>query len=869
MFEKCEVCDHTEFTVDAGFHYCMECGTKSQQHGQELIDECMDNLPSQGAATIKLKKDKKIKRITSWEQANYVLLGYAERLVALGAGEDFKLTVLQLWTTYLRRIEVAFFSKDKPERPRLHVFHRKIDAEIIYDRKRVRRKTRSKKTPTNSEVQSEGAGSSSVVSRLSSIRKARADQRQLLNAEYESYRTSQRSDVNASLHELSIQSLNSSRTAESSERTTARKIQYSRSARVIMKRKLKMSTGHINRHERDVEEQLSCHQLQRGVRKSKSNTSGVTVQTFDGQDPENLKGSLLAAILCLALNVSKSDLQMADLARFYREDHFSQSNLLQYLPEKLDPSCYSEVLPTLKNTTISHEELRLAVGSLTNFLHVEPVAPNLLKLCKRYLEELCLPMDLSIYLERLMAVFPPQIRFDGGFKFPNFEGRCMAFIIFILKLLFGVNDCTELKMSKSASKLNRKMAGLGLFDTSVFVFTEWIRYLEMRKVILSQVNHSINRLVTRDEGSRPNVDLFIDYMTRRKHADETLPLISCSFDKKHMSKLKETVSNIVDTHHRQGLSRNSRSNIEFEPSLTPYKSYLEQFLLAHNKDGKVHVPDYMRQDHTSRIISAFVDSADLKYLLLFNHQVRLVTKKAPPTVKLFHYVKSCTVTDFLSNQERQDPFKRAEYCSEAEWNPPKTLARPTQTEDNTHEAIIDRILIRNETERQLTDMIIASRRQDQESSTINDPEESTVAAESSSELFSQQSMGVAPNQTAEAIASGRGKSVHLLTPNYDYWVRFYGGGEANSGETYDERIAPGLPNNFRIVLEECARIVESRPELLYRELMTLETYFFYAVQPVERFFPSATGDNPPEVLFETTRPLGADPKRVLYAKRKY
>ena len=67
----------------------------------------------------------KLNRITSWEQANYILLGFTDLLVTFGAGSGFKLTVLQLWTTYLRRMEIAFFDKEAPELPRLPVFYQK------------------------------------------------------------------------------------------------------------------------------------------------------------------------------------------------------------------------------------------------------------------------------------------------------------------------------------------------------------------------------------------------------------------------------------------------------------------------------------------------------------------------------------------------------------------------------------------------------------------------------------------------------------------------------------------------------------------------------------------------------------------------
>ena len=38
MADACEVCGLNEFTAEAGFFYCVECGTKSQR-GQEMIDD--------------------------------------------------------------------------------------------------------------------------------------------------------------------------------------------------------------------------------------------------------------------------------------------------------------------------------------------------------------------------------------------------------------------------------------------------------------------------------------------------------------------------------------------------------------------------------------------------------------------------------------------------------------------------------------------------------------------------------------------------------------------------------------------------------------------------------------------------------------
>lgn len=57
--------------------------------------------------------------LTTYEEFNYILLGLVNELIVIGVNSDFKLTVLQLWTEYLRRTEVAFFSKDDYDLPKL------------------------------------------------------------------------------------------------------------------------------------------------------------------------------------------------------------------------------------------------------------------------------------------------------------------------------------------------------------------------------------------------------------------------------------------------------------------------------------------------------------------------------------------------------------------------------------------------------------------------------------------------------------------------------------------------------------------------------------------------------------------------------
>lgn len=56
---------------------------------------------------------------TSWELYNFVLIGLTNELIELGIPSEIKLTILQLWATYLGKIEVAFISTKKKCLPKL------------------------------------------------------------------------------------------------------------------------------------------------------------------------------------------------------------------------------------------------------------------------------------------------------------------------------------------------------------------------------------------------------------------------------------------------------------------------------------------------------------------------------------------------------------------------------------------------------------------------------------------------------------------------------------------------------------------------------------------------------------------------------
>lgn len=57
--------------------------------------------------------------MTSWEGFNFALVGLVDELICLGANPKLKMVVLKLWSNYLRKMEVAFYSNDGSALPKL------------------------------------------------------------------------------------------------------------------------------------------------------------------------------------------------------------------------------------------------------------------------------------------------------------------------------------------------------------------------------------------------------------------------------------------------------------------------------------------------------------------------------------------------------------------------------------------------------------------------------------------------------------------------------------------------------------------------------------------------------------------------------
>jgi TATA box-binding protein-associated factor RNA polymerase I subunit B len=58
---------------------------------------------------------------TSWEYYNFILKGLVDELISLGANRAIKVVVLQLWATYLKKLDAAFTSNEEVRLPKLGI----------------------------------------------------------------------------------------------------------------------------------------------------------------------------------------------------------------------------------------------------------------------------------------------------------------------------------------------------------------------------------------------------------------------------------------------------------------------------------------------------------------------------------------------------------------------------------------------------------------------------------------------------------------------------------------------------------------------------------------------------------------------------
>ncbi|XP_067628470.1 TATA box-binding protein-associated factor RNA polymerase I subunit B [Eurosta solidaginis] len=657
----CTVCGERQFALREGFYYCQECGTKQEQVRDVEVELGEEFTGSRNLKKQKIKVKNEKPNLTSWECYNYILRGLVNDLLSYGAKEELKLMTLQLWAAYLRRSEVAFFSKKRVELPKLGLRFLQSDASALYNHAAKRRSQKRKRRTTENSAASITSGDTV------SAREIRRNRRKLDESIYSSLHSSMTS---TEASPTSRSSLNSSSTGTTSR---AIKLQFSGRARKHLKKV--MPVKHIDKHALDADCNLSCHRVRPLARSI--NRMDHALFTMNMRQ--------VYAILGLALNLIGDDIQLCDLIRFIDEEHLSVNNVQQYFPENIAPHCnklLQQIQFYIYPTKYSDKVLRDHIGCLAKFINIrEYHRPNIVKLCERYVTELNLPSDVTTYVERLINLLPPKMRTRFKYTYPAYEARTMAYIIFVLKLLFGLDGHTEKLISQSASKTNqcirqlsekgRNISGNLTRPSMLFVWEDWVEYVEMRKVIVSHYNSNFCHQFRQYQSTAQVLEEMEE--EQRKKIEQSADITANVTNVENKSKVS-TIHSIFqqfldDLNSREvdGVEKKRAETIIFPPSFTPAHSYFKRILLHCSNVGSnatFKIPDFMRVDHMQRTLAPYVHAKELKEYFKQHkwdlHVRRIECTSQRNQVGIFRPMEE--------TRERDGGMKKADFnISEQEW----------------------------------------------------------------------------------------------------------------------------------------------------------------------------------------------------------
>ncbi|KAK9883599.1 hypothetical protein WA026_001774 [Henosepilachna vigintioctopunctata] len=475
----CVICGGNNFYKESGFYFCTECQTQTQEIREQAFEEYNEQ---EFKATKKINTKQETQKsaqvkLTTWECYNYVLKGLTEELIVLGADILLRSVVKKLWLKYLLKIEVV-----NMEKPKLQAVNTKIDAEIIYG-KRKKRKRKSRSSRASHFSESDLSTLDIPLVRRERIKRRRA----LIKAQYEH---SFSKSVDSTIFNETLTTLKS--TSDQSSQLSV-PLRYNGYAKTELRKR--QSELHLHQHCEDFENIMRCHQ-----------NSYTEASKVYQESAHLLSINKIYSILYLSLLLTKSKIQLSDLLRFIREGNLSFNNYKHFFPDEMKDNFLTQSFPRkicLLNSSLRRSSYRLAKFlDVLKFLEVQ----NLVFLIQKFCQELALPHVIEQQtLNTLMITLPKMKIFNNGRLIPNYEGRALSLILFQLKLFFGIDGKTEKYFSDCAQTLNQS----GSLSSEMFHFMNWLQFLDYRNQVLKRVHFPSS---FRSNKQLKNSNLFVKFI---------------------------------------------------------------------------------------------------------------------------------------------------------------------------------------------------------------------------------------------------------------------------------------------------------------------------------------------------------------------
>lgn len=557
-------------------------------------------------------------------------------------------------------------------------------------------------------------------------------------------------------------------------------LKFTRNARRVLKRTIPKK--HIQKHESDYEDALDCHQER--------------INPKEADKMETLSNSVLIAILYLALNLTEDEIQWSDLIRFLREGHLSYYNIQHFLPENVKQEGSSNFEFLVKKSIFYHASMRQIAAKLCRDMAItELVRPNLLQLINRYVDDLRLPIEMKVLLEKFVNYCPPEMEYNAENRLqlrliPNFEGRAMSYVLFLLKLLFGLDDERESMISDSAREFNKLIPDHP--ELHLFVVEDWLRMLRVRRIVIEKfhmptaVRRPWEDSGDNSQGLESNAQRYTEHIKHmyeskipterlKRPASDAFAVANNTFQL--LAGLNErNQSQRGDSEERMAVDK----SYNFNATLTPLRDYTKVLLEEHSKMNPLmskSTEECLREDFTFNSVQVFygdrTSTDKLKDTLLETKSMNLGIKELGLSTRKLEVVEA----------NRHDRNTVSSSCKiQVEFVPQEVTKK----------------------------LIKGFKRIRVNLPKTVENEENELNKSNSDHNSSQSKM-----ETADIL---------LYTSNMDYWVQFSSYRDPSKPfppEAYAELIE-SIPNNFKFLVFEMARTIEQDPRYLFLELAVLE-----------------------------------------------
>ncbi len=561
-----------------------------------------------------------------------------------------------------------------------------------------------------------------------------------------------------------------------------------------------MSDEHLKEHEDNPA--LRCHKFR--YRDTMKKTEEIT-------------RTKLYVLIFMGLNHVESDIQLGDLIRFLREGHITLqiasvvSNDARYnldFNTRIQKGC---------NNVPKHSSLRTIATDLAKEIGFQFKATDLSVLCHRYVQELCLPPKIGNLIDAILHACPPTM--GEGKNVKNYEGRAVAFILFVLKLLFGLDDSREYTISSSGRAINKKINELcmknedSVQQKQLFIWSDWVEYIEMRNIILTEL-HCPTAMKTYAHGDGMT-SMYLEYLTK---TDEKNAEVKSTF--KPYAKLMQRVRDQFQTTYN--IDPKVNETIAYYPSLTPKRSYMEEIRCS--DQSNISVPTFMDVAHDERDIEPFLNPSKLQSFLR-PHKVKLNVNRLKCNVDIDVPHSDNKLVDLESHDHRFGKYCFYEFDINTEqWlnglNNRKTNEAKRMPRDDAKHTVEARLNAINEYNRNLK----------KKKRRIDTMEIDEASNDSNSTVYVFDCINSDEDDGCDVQFD---ETLDFSISNSDYWLLF-NSLHVNKHEFGD--FGKNLPKTFQWLLKQCADLIENQETDLYYELMVIEYYFTKDVKPSDDSF---------------------------------